>query len=151
MTAVSIVVPLVVMVVIVPVLIMAVIAAVVIVLMMPAVVIMLMVVIAPYVARLVFLRSDEIHRPVAGIIFTAVLAPVSCMLRRHVQIHRRWRGFPSLDDCRLRVHQRRRTLISNMHLSVNARSDFPRQYDVYIQAVCPADSDRCEQSSDNRN
>jgi hypothetical protein len=131
------VVSLVVMLVIVPVPIMAVIAAVVIVvptvvivvptvvIVVPTVVIMLVVVIAAYVTRFVFLRPDEVHRPIAGVIFMAVLPPVLCMLRWHMQIDRRWRGFPSLDDHRLRVHERRRTLISDSHLTVNARGDFP--------------------------
>src|SRR5215472_15855469 len=39
-------------------------------------------------ARLVFLRSHEIHRPVAGVVLVAVLAPVLGMSRGYVQVDR---------------------------------------------------------------
>src|SRR5260370_34237662 len=46
--------------------------------------------------RIVFLRSHEVHGPIAGVVFTAVLAPISCMPRRHVEIDGRRRSFHRL-------------------------------------------------------
>jgi hypothetical protein len=137
--AISIVVPVVAVIVVtmimivVPIPIMAMIAAVVIVpviVIVSTIVIVPMAVIATFVAWFVFLRADEIHRPIAGMVFMAVLAPVFGMPRWHMQINGRWRGRLSLNDHRLRVHEGRRTRISNSHLAVNARGNFPRQYDV---------------------
>ncbi len=34
--------------------------------------------------RLVFLGSYEVHRPIAGMILVAMLAPIPCMPRRYV-------------------------------------------------------------------
>ena len=39
---------------------------------------------AGYVSRFVFLRSNEIHGPIASVVLVAVLAPIFCMPRRHV-------------------------------------------------------------------
>jgi hypothetical protein len=36
------------------------------------------------IARLVLLRSNEVHGSIAGVVLTAVLAPILCMIRRHV-------------------------------------------------------------------
>jgi uncharacterized membrane protein YqjE len=38
------------------------------------------------ILRIVFPRSYEVHRPIAGIVFMAVLAPIFCVTRRDVQI-----------------------------------------------------------------
>jgi len=38
------------------------------------------------VFRFVFLGSDEVHGPIAGIVFMAVLAPISRMTGRNVQV-----------------------------------------------------------------
>jgi hypothetical protein len=104
------------------------------------------IVIASYVARFIFFRSDEIYGAIARVIFVAVLAPVSRMPRRHVQINRWRRRGLTLNDHRLGVHERRRTFISDTHLTVNARGDLSRKYDVYIESVSSADSDRCYQA-----
>jgi hypothetical protein len=44
----------------------------------------LVVCIVALVFRFVFLRSHEVHGPIAGMVLTAVLAPISCMAGRHV-------------------------------------------------------------------
>jgi hypothetical protein len=92
----------------------------------PVVMIIPMTVIALFVARFVFLRSDEIHRTIASVVFATVLAPIFCVPRRNVQIDRRRRGGLRLDDHRLRVHERRRTRVSDSHLTVNAGGYFAR-------------------------
>jgi hypothetical protein len=89
-------------------------------------VVMIMIVIAPLVARFVFLRSDEIYRTIAGVVFPTMLAPILCVPRWYMQIHGWWRGRLRLNDHRLRVHDRRRTCISDSDLTVNARGNLPR-------------------------
>ena len=106
--------------------------------------------VALFVAGIVFLRSDEIDRPIAGVIFMAVFAPVFRMPRRYVQIDYRRRGCLTLDDHGLRIDKRRRTLIADTHLTVNARNNLPGEYDVYIQSVSLANSDCCQQQSGKR-
>jgi hypothetical protein len=44
----------------------------------------LVVCIVALVFRFVFLRPHEVHGPIAGMVFTAVLAPISCMAGRYV-------------------------------------------------------------------
>jgi hypothetical protein len=34
----------------------------------------------------VFLRSHEVHGPIAGIVFTAMPAPISCVTRRNMEV-----------------------------------------------------------------
>jgi hypothetical protein len=60
------------------------------------------------VARRIFGGSDEIHRPVTGVVLTAVLTPVLGMPRRNMQINRGRRGRVRyrLDQHRLGVHER---------------------------------------------
>jgi hypothetical protein len=45
---------------------------------------MLVVGMAGYVPGFVFLRSNEIHRPIAGVVLVAVPAPILCVPRRDV-------------------------------------------------------------------
>src|ERR1700680_3001198 len=78
----------------------------------------LMILIVTLVFRIVFLRSDEVHGPITGSVFTAVAAPISRMLRRHVQINGRRRSFLRLDQRRLYVDDRRRTFVADIHLTV---------------------------------
>ena len=67
------------------------------------------------------------------------------MPRRYVQIDGRGRGCYRHNYHRLRVDERRWTFISNTHLTVHARGNLARKYDVYIQSVGLADSDRRQQ------
>src|ERR1700736_34797 len=62
------------------------------------------------VAGLIFGRSHEIHRAVAGLVLVTIPVPVPGVLRRYVQIHRLWRSFNTLHDHRLLVNQRRALL-----------------------------------------
>src|SRR5271165_7177914 len=79
-----------------------------------------------YVPGFVFLRSNEIHGPIAGVVLVAVFAPIFCMPWRHVQIDgRRWRCL-RLDQHRLRIYERRRRCITNLNLPVYARRDVTR-------------------------
>ncbi len=115
---------------------------------LPAV--LIMPAIASIVARFVFLRSDKIHGPIARIVFMTVLAPVSRMPRWYVQIDYRRRRSLTFNNHWLCVDERRRTFIADAYLTVNAGGNLPREYDVYIQSVSVADSDCCQQRSDER-
>jgi hypothetical protein len=62
------------------------------------------------VSGLIFGRSHEIHRAVAGLVLVTIPVPVPGVLRWYVQIHRLWRSFNTLHDHRLLVNQRRALL-----------------------------------------
>src|SRR5437879_11173298 len=87
------------------------------------------------IARLVLRGAHEIHRPVAGVVLVAVLAPVLGMARRHVQIDRLHRHRLSHHhrhrDERLRVDERRWRPVTQYHPPVHARSDFAGDARVY--------------------
>src|SRR5258707_10524358 len=78
-----------------------------------------MICIVTLVLRFVFLRSHEVHGSIAGVVFTAVPAPISCVPGRHVQIDGRGRCRHRLDQHRLRVDDRRRTIVTELHLAVH--------------------------------
>ena len=119
----------------------AVVAAIVIAMSMIAIVIsvpravMLVVIIAADVSRFIFFRSNEIHRPIAGIVFPAVLAPIFCVARRHVQVNGRRRRCLRLDQHRLCIDERRGTFIADLNLTVDTRRDFTRQHQVNVQVA----------------
>jgi hypothetical protein len=75
------------------------------------------------VFRFVFRRSHEVHRPIAGVVFAAVLAPISRVIRRNVQVHGRRRSRLRFDQHRLGIDHRRRTIVADLHLAVHARHD----------------------------
>jgi hypothetical protein len=87
------------------------------------------------VFRFVFLRSHEVHGPIAGVVFTAVLAPVSCVTRRNVQVHGRRRSIPWFDQHRLGIDDRRRTIVADLHLAVHAWRHLARQHDADVQVA----------------
>ena len=93
------------------------------------VMVMVMVVIVAmvgYIAWFVFLRSHEVHRPVAGVVFVAMLAPIFGVSWRHVQVHRRrWISLRH-NQHRLRIDERRRPFAANLNLAVYARRDLAR-------------------------
>src|SRR5256885_13105671 len=65
------------------------------------------------IAGFVLRGAHEIHRPVAGVVLVAVLAPVLGMARRHVQIDR-------LHRHRLSDHQdRKSTRLNSSHLVIS--------------------------------
>jgi hypothetical protein len=61
-----------------------VIAVVVVVVVMVVVMAVIAVSIAAYIAWFVFLRSHKVHRPIAGVVILAMLAPIFGMARRHM-------------------------------------------------------------------
>jgi hypothetical protein len=68
--------------------------------------------------RLVFRRSNEVHGSIAGVVFTAVLAPVPRVTRGHVQVDGRRRLRLRHDQHRLRIHEGRRPVIAKLNLAV---------------------------------
>jgi len=109
---------------------------------------MVMLSIVALVAALIFRGANEIHWPIAGVVFTAVLAPVQRMIRRYVQVHRR-RGHRVgrwLDQHRLGIQHRRRWTVTELHLSINPGCHLSREYDVEIQFTgARSTSSRCRE------
>jgi hypothetical protein len=87
------------------------------------------------VFRCVFRRSHEVHGPIAGIVFMAVLAPISRVTRRNVQIYGRRRSCQRFDQHRLGIDDGRRTIVADLHLAVHARRDLARQHDAKVQVA----------------
>jgi hypothetical protein len=100
------------------------------------------VVIPAFVARLIFRGPDEVHRPVAGMIFMAVLTPVMSVLRRNVEINgrRRNRVRYRLDRHRLSVQHRWRRFIAQLHLAVDSRRNLSGQNDIEVQFAGATDA-----------
>jgi hypothetical protein len=89
--------------------------------------IMIMVVfVTVLICRLVFLGSNEIYGTVARIVFPAVLAPILRVPRWYVQIDGWRRSGLRLDQHRLRIHQRRRTVIADLNLTVHTGRNLTR-------------------------
>jgi hypothetical protein len=89
------------------------------------------------ILRLVLTRPDEVHGPIARVIFVAMVPPVARVPRRNVQIDRlgnhTWRAL--LDDHRLRVNDRRRNAVTQVDVSVNSRNDFAADRDIDTQVT----------------
>jgi hypothetical protein len=98
-----------------------------------------MIVLAAFVVRRVFCGSYEVHGPITGIIFSAMLAPIPRMVGRHMQIDRRWRGRLRFDQHRLRVDQRRPSGVAELNLPIDARCHLSRYNDIDAQIPCAAD------------
>jgi len=99
-------------------------AAMVVIAVVVAIAVMLM--IAGYIAWFVFLRSHKIHRPIAGVVFLAMFAPIFGVSGRHMQVHgRRWISLRH-NQHGLRINERRRPLAAQLNLTVNARRDLTR-------------------------
>jgi hypothetical protein len=75
---------------------------------------------------LVFCRSNEVHGPIAGVVFIAVLAPVPRVPGGHVQVDGRRRGRLALDQHRPRIHEGRSPVIAKLNLTVYAGRHFTR-------------------------
>jgi hypothetical protein len=97
------------------------------------VIVSIMPVIAASVVRLVFCRSYEVHRPIAGVVLSAMLAPILCMARRHVQVDGRWRGCLRLDQHRLRIDHGRRRGVADLNLTIHTGRHLPRQHHIDAQ------------------
>jgi hypothetical protein len=96
----------------------------------------LMILIVTLIFRIVFPRSHEVHRPITGVVFMAVLAPIFCMIRRDVQIDGRRRCALRLDQHGLCIDDRRRTLVADIDLTIYARDDLTGQHDTDVDAPC---------------
>jgi len=83
----------------------------------------------------VFRRSYEVHGAIAGVVFMAVPAPISCVVRRNVQVHRRRRRCLRFYQHRLGIDDLRRTVVSELHLAVHARNHLARQHDADAQVA----------------
>ena len=100
----------------------------------------------------VLCRSDKVHRPVAGMIPMAVLAPFFRMSRRYMHVKRGNGNRLRLpdDNHRLRIHKRRRR-IANVHTAIYPRCDLSGKADVDIDV--PPGMSKCgdlrEQYSSN--
>jgi hypothetical protein len=93
------------------------------------------------VFRLVFLGSHEVHGPIAGVVFMAVLAPISRMTGRNVQVYRRRRSCHRFDQHRLGIDDGRRTIVAELHLTVHARRHLARQHDAKVQIASVSAAD----------
>ncbi|MEO7208031.1 MAG: hypothetical protein ABI145_14905 [Steroidobacteraceae bacterium] len=106
----------------------------------------LMIPIVTLVLWIVFLRSHEVHRPIAGIVFMTVLAPILCVPWRNVQIDRRWRSVLRLDYYGLSVYDWWRSVIPDINLTIDSRDYLPRQHDAHVQRVCMTGTDAGKQN-----
>jgi len=94
---------------------------------------MLFFVFARIVARLILRRSYEIHGPVTGVVLAAMLGPVLRVTRRHMQIKRFDHNIRRLadNDHRLGIEYRWRRGVAELHLTINTRTDFTADTEVY--------------------
>jgi hypothetical protein len=77
-----------------------------------------MILVVALVLWIVFLRSNEVYGPIAGVIFMAMLTPIFGVTGRDVQIDWRRRSLLRLNQHRVYVDDGRRTFVANIHLSV---------------------------------
>jgi len=80
--------------------------------------IVLSIVLAAPVVRLIFSGPYEIHRPVAGIILSAMLAPILRMTGGYVQIDGRGRRPLRHDQHRLRMREGRGRGVAELNLAI---------------------------------
>jgi hypothetical protein len=85
------------------------------------------------VVRFVFCRSYEVHRSIAGVVLSTMLAPILRMARRHVQVDGRRRGCLLLDQHRLRIDHGRRRGVADLNLTIDAGRYVSGQNDVDAQ------------------
>jgi hypothetical protein len=90
---------------------------------------------AVYIPGLVLLRSDEVHRPITGVVLAAVLAPISGVARRHVQVNRgRWSCLRH-DQHGLRIHEWRGRIVADSNLTVYSWGHLSRQHDANVKVA----------------
>jgi hypothetical protein len=87
------------------------------------------------ILRIVFARSYEVHRPIAGIVFMAMPAPIFCVTRRDVQIDGRRGCVLRLDQHGLCVDDRRRALVADIDLAIHAGDDLAGQHDAEVHSA----------------
>jgi hypothetical protein len=96
----------------------------------------LMILVVTLILGIVFLRSYEVHRSIAGIVLSTVLAPIPGVIRRDVQINGRRRSVLRLDHDRLCVNDRRRAGVAEIDLTIHAGNNLARQHDSDIHSAC---------------
>jgi hypothetical protein len=96
----------------------------------------LMFLIVALILGFVFLRSHEVHRPIAGVVLTTVPAPIFCVIRRDVQIDGRRRSVLRLDHHGLCVDDRRPRVRADIDLTIHAGDDLPGQHDANVHSAC---------------
>jgi len=84
---------------------------------------------------LVFLRSHEVHRSIAGIVLSTVLAPILGVIRGDMQINGRRRSVLRLDHDRLCVNDRRWVRVADIDLTIHAGNNLARQHDADIHSA----------------
>ena len=105
---------------------------------------------AMLVIRLVFGGAHKVHRPIAGIVFATVLAPILRVSGRHVQINGCQLHRLRLDHHGLRVHHRRPGFIAQLDLTVHTRGDFAGKHDVDTQIAGGANTATRKQHGKHR-
>jgi hypothetical protein len=96
----------------------------------------LMLLIVTLILGLVFPRFYEVHRSIAGIVLSTVLAPIPGVIRRDVQINGRRRSVLRLDHDRLCVNDRRWAGVAEIDLTIHAGNNLARQHDADIHSAC---------------
>src|ERR1700719_1136198 len=96
----------------------------------------LMILVVTLILGIVFPRSYEVHRSIAGIVLSTVLAPIPGVIRRDVQINGRRRSVLRLDHDRLCVNDRRWAGVVETDLTIHAGNNLARQHDAYIHSAC---------------
>ena len=114
------------------------------------IVVVIMTMVVMFVVRLVFGRAHKVHRPIAGIVFATVLAPILRVSGRHVQINGCQLHRLRLDHHGLRVHHRRPGFIAQLDLTVHTRGDFAGKHDVETQIAGGANTATREQHGKHR-
>jgi hypothetical protein len=82
--------------------------------------------------RFIFSGSYEVHGPIAGVVLTAIPAPILRVSRRYMQVDGRGRAVLLLDQHRLRVNQRR-CGVAELNLAIDAGRHLSRYDDVDAQ------------------
>jgi len=107
---------------------------------------------SPFIIRLIFGGSDEIHGTPTGVVFAAVVAPVTRVFGWNMQIYRRRRDLRhGLDHQRLGIHHRgRRRIVHDLNLSIDSWDNPPRDDDIDaefagIAETCAADCDHASE------
>jgi hypothetical protein len=77
------------------------------------------------IPRVVFRRSNEIHRSIARVVFVTVPAPVLRVVRRHMEVYRLdvYSRRRPIDVDGLRVHDGRRRPVGQVHPAVDSGGD----------------------------
>jgi hypothetical protein len=91
------------------------------------------------VARLVFSRPDEVNRPITGVILVAMQSPRVRVLGRNMQVQGLYSDVrrPPLYNHGLRVDDRWRSVLTQVHATVNARDNLApdRDSEIYVTGL----------------